>query len=38
LFNAPPIEWEKDQENGPLPPANATSRQDRKGASWLRNR
>jgi RNA polymerase sigma factor for flagellar operon FliA len=38
LFNAPPIEWEKDQDNGSLPPANATSRQDRKGASWLRNR
>jgi RNA polymerase sigma factor (sigma-70 family) len=32
LFNAPPIEWEKDQENGSVPPASATGRQDRKGA------
>ena len=38
LFNAPPIEWGKDQENGSVPPASATGRQDRKGASWLRNR
>jgi RNA polymerase sigma factor (sigma-70 family) len=38
LFNAPPIEWEKDQESGSVPPASATGRQDRKGASWLRNR
>ena len=37
LFNAPPIEWEKT-DSGPRPPASTTGRQERKGASWLRNR
>jgi RNA polymerase sigma factor (sigma-70 family) len=37
-FNAPPIEWEKGPDTGPLPPASETGRQERKGASWLRNR
>ena len=38
LFNAPPIEWEKAADSAPQPPASATGRQERKGASWLRNR
>ena len=38
LFSAPPIEWEKAADHGPLPPANATGRQERKGASWPRSR
>ena len=33
-FNAPPIEWEKGSDTTPLPPANETGRQERKGASW----
>ena len=37
-FNAPPIEWEKAPDSGPLPPARATGREDRKGASWRRTR
>jgi RNA polymerase sigma factor for flagellar operon FliA len=36
-FNAPPVEWEKGPDTGPLP-ASETGRQERKGASWLRNR
>jgi RNA polymerase sigma factor (sigma-70 family) len=38
LFTAPPIEWEKAPDSGPLPPASATGREDRKGASWRRTR
>lgn len=37
-FNAPPIEWEKGTDTAPLPPADATGRQERKGASWRRTR
>lgn len=38
LLNAPPIEWTKDPDTGPLPPANVAGREERKGASWARSR
>lgn len=38
LINAPAIEWEQDPDDGPVPPASATGREERKGAKWLRNR
>jgi RNA polymerase sigma factor (sigma-70 family) len=38
LINTPAIEWEKDPDSGPLPPASATGRDERKGARWLRSR
>ncbi len=38
LFEAPSIEWTDRPESGPASPGNATDREERKGASWLRNR
>jgi RNA polymerase sigma factor (sigma-70 family) len=35
LINAPAIEWERGPDDGPVPPASATSREERKGAKWL---
>ena len=35
LINAPAIEWEKDPDDGPVPPASASGREERKGAKWL---
>jgi RNA polymerase sigma factor for flagellar operon FliA len=38
LLGAEPVEWERAAESGPQPSTHTTGRQDRKGASWLRNR
>jgi hypothetical protein len=39
LFDAPSIEWtDQESDTGPLTPGNATGREEKKGASWLRNR
>ena len=35
LINAPAVEWEKDPDDGPVPPASASGREERKGAKWL---
>ena len=38
LLDAPPIEWRKDPDTGPLPPTVPLQHAARKGASWLPKR
>jgi RNA polymerase sigma factor for flagellar operon FliA len=38
LLGAEPVEWEMTADRSPQPSTHTTGRQDRKGASWLRNR
>lgn len=38
LLDAPPVEWDKGPDTGPLPPASITGREPRRRASWLRSR
>jgi hypothetical protein len=38
LLGVEPVEWERAAESGPQASTHTTGRQDRKGASWLRNR
>ena len=38
LLGAEPVEWEKTADRRPQPSSHTTGRQERKGASWLRNR
>jgi RNA polymerase sigma factor (sigma-70 family) len=38
LLDAPTIAWDKDPDTGPLPPASAAGREEKRGASWQRSR